>query len=823
MSNNKDKNGGGNPDVPNLSELFGDSAKLNVTERDVFGGDLSALRRDNSRSSVELNSTPNPNTYCGRKPFNYTQFILIANLVVVTGILIYMVRRPAGIVAIPAAASADTVTPESADPISTRPDDTTDPATVLKTMDLGRHTTQTLNEAISLQTAEGLYAAREYRKAAYVYEQLRRNLTTRTPQDEALADWLTLQMALCLQKSQEQDLMADLFARATNSRSPAVRALTHYNLAFIQNHNRSFLEARRQAYQTLALLKTIEAYIPQTVEADCYFLAAEAMTRYLLQANNLGDNLPGILWSDSQPIHSLSVTNQTQLGVLLTENIKTHSKAVLSPVIEYDQHRSFGSQWSAYAIDGPLDQLLQQFASEAGINLNLSSLTSAIRQHKTNLFMELVDRNYLAEVAVGSVGMIWRFDGQTGILVDPAAFEDTDTLKTTMVQEAIAMWQRFLIRYRGDHRTPNVHYCLGQLYTIAEQSPTSLGEYKLLATQYPNNPLAPYALLGSSRIKTNLRDYTGAQTDLNELLIRYPNAQIMDEALLYLAEATMNNGSYAEAKEMFLRVYHLNVSREARRRSAFGLGKCAYSQQLYTDAVKWLDQTLTLITDKKDKLLSSTCYMLGKAYIQTGRFVEAANTLRMALDGNLANSEYVQIILELANAETRQERFWVALKILESIPESRLNQEDSVAVMIAKARLYRQIDVPSAAISLLRRKIQFIAESELRAQLSLELAECYMQNRELTPARNELNDAIQNLPTGRESQRAVLLLARIARLNLNNEQAESLCKEALKMNIYDETLQREIYDLLGMLYTEQQAYDRAALAYAGLLEQRENQ
>ncbi len=109
------------------------------------------------------------------------------------------------------------------------------------------------------------------------------------------------------------------------------------------------------------------------------------------------------------------------------------------------------------------------------------------------------------------------------------------------------MWQRFLLRYRGDHRTPNAHYCLGQLYTISDQTPTALGEYKLLATQYSNNPLAPYALLGSSRIKTNLQDYTGAQDDLNEFLIRYPNSKIMDEALLHLAEATMNNGSYAEA------------------------------------------------------------------------------------------------------------------------------------------------------------------------------------------------------------------------------------------------------------------------------------
>jgi hypothetical protein len=130
-------------------------------------------------------------------------------------------------------------------------------------MNLGQHTTDVLDGAISLQTAEAFYAAREYSKAAYVYERLRRNLTTHTLQDEVLADWLTLQMALCLQKSQEKDLMSDLFARAMKSRSHAVRVLTHYNLAFIQIQNRSFLEARLQAYQALALLKTIETHMPR--------------------------------------------------------------------------------------------------------------------------------------------------------------------------------------------------------------------------------------------------------------------------------------------------------------------------------------------------------------------------------------------------------------------------------------------------------------------------------------------------------------------------------------------------------------------------------
>ncbi|NLW84154.1 MAG: tetratricopeptide repeat protein [Phycisphaerae bacterium] len=819
MSQKKEHNSGSKAAIPNLSELFGDAVKLDVTTLDVFGGDLSEIRQEERYRSEVSDLVPAAAYRKGSGSFTLTQFVLIVNLVVLTGILVYLVFRPAGITGVSAGTLTQTQSSEPAPPVLPQVEDAADPATLLHRIDLGRHTAEALDEAVSLQTAEAFYAAKDYHKAAYVYERLRRNLTTRTPENEALADWLTLQMALSLQKSQEQAVIAELFDRALNSRWPAVRALTHYNLAYIQAHNCSFAEARRHAFTAMALLKTIEDQLPLIVEADCYFLAAEALTRDLLRANNLDADLPGVLWSDSQPVHTFAVTDQAQLIAILTAGIEPLSQSVVSPKIEFDPSRSIGLRWSAYAMDAPLEQLFQQYAAQAEINLILSDLPASVRQQRTTLFLPQVERNYLAEVAAGAAGLFWRFDGATAQLYDPAEFADSDSLNAMMTQEAIAVWQRFMLRYRGDHRTPNAHYCLGRLYTLSEQAPTAMGEYKLLATQYANNPLAPYALLGSSRIKTELRDYTGAQADLNELLIRYPNAKILDEALLALAEATMNNGGYSEAAEMFQRVYYLNVSQAARRRSAFGLGTCVFRQGQADKAVTWLTQTLELMTDLNDSRLPETCYMLGQAYIETGRFVEAAETLRMALGAKLSNRDYVRIILELANAEMKQSHYVAALNILEGIPEARLSQDDSVELMLAKSRLYRQIDLPSTAISMLRRRVPFVAESRLRAQLSLELAECYVHNDELTPARNELNEAIGALPAGRDSQRAAFLLARIAWLNGNKKQAEAICLDVLNLNIQVETLRREVYDLLGEIYTQEKAFDRAALAYAGLLEQ----
>ncbi len=598
-----------------------------------------------------------------------------------------------------------------------------------------------------------------------------------------------------------------------------MRALANYNLAFIQNHNRSYLEARQRAFGALALMRTLESYLPSTVEADCYFVAAEALTRYLMRTGNLGDTLPGTLWSDSQAIYTLPVTDQQQLAAMLGAGMDMLSgTATLTPKVGYDPQRSLGAQWSAYAVDAPLDELLKQYAVQARMDLLLGNLTAVSGGRPTTVYLPQTDRHWLAEVAVGATGLLWRFDGQSGSVYDLADFQWLDQMRTTLVQEAVSMWQRFLLRYRGDHRTPNAHYCLGLLYNIADQGTTAMGEYKLLVTQFPNNPLAPHALLNASKIKTNLRNYAGAGADLNELLIRYPNCKILDEAMLYLAEATMSNGNLAEAHEMYRRVYYLDVNQDARRMAALGLGRCAYAFGKYEEAAKWLLEGIGKTIDKQDSRRAEVLLMLGRAYIQLGKYTEASSVLRTSLDSRLDKQMYVQTILELAGAEARQNQYLRALQILESVPEERLSQEESVDVMLERARLYRTIGVPTTGISLLRRKIEFVAESRLRALMSLELAECYVQNGEYTPARNELKDAMPYLPTGTLTHRAALLLAQIARQDGRLEQAEAICLDALRMGIEDASLRQQYYELLGAIYTAQKFYDRAALAYAGVIE-----
>jgi hypothetical protein len=75
------------------------------------------------------------------------------------------------------------------------------------------------------------------------------------------------------------------------------------------------------------------------------------------------------------------------------------------------------------------------------------------------------------------------------------------------------------------------------LYALSGQTPTALGEYKLLAIHTPIN----HWTLSASCVRANTDQSAGicrSTERSDELLIRYPMGKIIDELMLYLAEAT---------------------------------------------------------------------------------------------------------------------------------------------------------------------------------------------------------------------------------------------------------------------------------------------
>ena len=797
--------------APAESDIFAGQVEREVSVRDIFGGDETFFDQIEGVSEPSLVTQASRTVAKAASKFSsVTNIILIINIVVITGIVVFLLVKPP--VAAIQAQSAEQTTGGDVEDIQTAKAGP-EPEPVIEKRDAAA-----LDKASSLQLAETLYREGQYSKAHYVFDKLSKNLTTHIPADAFLKDYMQLRMALCLQKMGDNTDVSRLFTNALQSRSPVVRAMANYHLIFIEIHNKQYLSARTRAYRTLALLRTFNNNFSPTLEVDCYFMLAEALTRHILTMNNAPDTFPGKLWSETMRIETIDEMPQNQLRTFLQTGVYQLSEGALVPQIGKNPHLSVGSQWSIVSLDTPLEELFTRFASASDMNINWNNTQTVDRNKGVTIFLPTASKQFIAEVIAGSIGLICRFYDDTITIYNPEFYNNLNDHKEMLIREAISVWRRFPLRYRGDHRTANAHYALALMLEYADENIAAMGEYRLIASRYSHNRLAPYALLNSSRLKTNMHDYTGASEDLTELIIQYPDTKVIDQASLYLAEATMAKKIYKDAIRMFHKVYNIDLNPESRCNAAYGLGKCYYETKQHKEAKKWLIHAIRLTDDITDHRLSNAYYMLGKTNIELKDYQQASIALKNALGTSTPKEEYLQIILKLIEAEVKQGKYVVALNILENVSISQLSQEDACKLLITKSRILRDLDLSETGISLLRRKIEFIADSQLRAELTLELAKAYADVGDYRVARKELTDIISDLPKGTLLNQANLMLIDIAIKLGDYEEAKYICLQFLS-HIENAEMKQKASNYLGQIYTKLNQMNKAALAFAGIFEQ----
>ncbi len=809
-------------------DVFSSKVMLDSSEEELFVGDLSFLK-DLTSSTVSCSKrradapSPTGRLLCITLGCN---FIL---MLVVAGVLWFKPAKVVSIKVTEPSLPATVQSPEEAEtqaPVSNQNQQVSvvgpgceKLAEAFEKVVLTPQDQAFLQRGVSLKTADDLFAAGRYMEAGYVYNQISQNWSSSATNGQYLRDFLKLRIGVCMYRAGESHAQEECFTQALQSRASYVRGAACYYMACIRFKNQDYLEARQKAYQAIALCKSFEDMLLTNVEADMYFLIGDSLTREVLGLYNMGYELPGRDWSDSLTDIWPEETDALRLEEALCRTAERIGQGAGNPRLTVDLNRPVGSQWSLVCLQSPLEETLWKIVSEGNLKAVWADDSQAFKTYPVTAYMMFVPQQYVAETVCGSTGLIWCFDGQNVSILNPNHYTDFELQRKALIGESISIWQRFLMRYRSDNRIPNVHYALGRLYTFTGQFAAALGEFKLLQGRFSQNDLAPYAYLEAGKIKVDMKDYEGAGHDLNEMLLQYSDCPIVGEVTLYLAQTTLEGGQIERAKELFKKSFQINLSQAGKCQAAAGLGRCAYVQQNWSEAQTWLSQAMELLQDKNNILVGDICFMLGRSYVELGQYAKAAEVLRTALNSKLSQKEYLRAILELVEAESRQQNFLEALNILEQVPPAQLSQEDSCDLLIAKARILSEIGVTEQGVSLLRKKIEFVADSHLRARLTLELAVSYMAMQDYTLARRELNSVIQDMPDAYHAARATLVLAQIIEKIGQPERAEDLCLALLADPQTESKLRNEAFDLLGRIYTSQKYYEKAALAFAGILPQ----
>ncbi len=668
-------------------------------------------------------------------------------------------------------------------------------------------------EPLSLQIADQLHLRGDFQNALITYEKLFQRLPP-TEEQQPLRDFLLLRMALCSKNAGNINQADTLFRTVSLSRLPMLRALARYHQSTTLIERERYLEAATKAYQAIALIEVVDYDKPwaHAVQRQCRFLVAEALTRSLLSLRDADTDLPRQLWSRHPDVDPFVNLNEPQLKVFLASGVEKLNEALLSPQIRAATEEG---HWSVVCNGAPIEELLSRFATNTKLNLRWIDNGQAtldeetVRRRPVYLYLTSATVQQVMTIAAGSVGLLAQMDDTESIrILDPSVYTSLADHTSLLTDECISLWQRFLLTAADDTRVSNGHFALGLLHAVRDRRDDAIAEYNLVANRFARDPLAPYALLHSGKLKVTLRDYVGAKEDFSQLVDLYPDSELSDRACLYLADTTMKAGLYVEATGLYRKVYDLGLSIESQTESAFGAGRCFYETEDYEQAAKWLNRYVTLTRDQNRRAFHMACLLLGKTYLALEKPEQAHAALRLALNGDLSRQQHVETAAMLVKTYIQQGLFVEGLNILEGAQAWQLSQQEMIELLLLRARILRAMGLVDKAILVLRERSQFLPNPELKGKVALELAACYSDIRQFESARKTLSEMFALVEPGSLAHQIGCELANVCLHVGQAGQAISVCSQLLASAT--NTAEREqISAMLAEAFREQREYDRA--------------
>ena len=819
------------------------AAHEQLSAHDVFAGDedFYKLLQDSAEDSPADPALTRRQSEEGAvrwRRFSSVQRVLAVCIVAVALMLVYvLVKYPSGRLDSPASTAVENLAADSqqrpasepsvTESVQAEPEQTQEPEPK-QTQEPEPEQTQepepviSLTQPMSLEVARNFFMQKDYEKARLAYRQLREALPAH---EELLRDFLQLRMAVCSLAVGDLEQASRLLVMISRSPSPAVRTVANFRLSLLEIRRKRYLRARTRAYNALALIKAVEFDDDWVLalECDCHFLVAECLTRHILSLSHAESDLPGDLWAGhSASLDPFSGLNEAQLRTSISSGSEHLGKGLLGPRI---RELAYPSRWAAVSYGAPIEELLGKFAASAKLDVRWAfdgpsapDSEDAFRQRPVSLYLPAATSQQIVLAAAGSVGLLAHLENDPGkekvTIYDPIAYTSLHEHISFLSQQAISLWQKFVLTFYSDQRVGNAHFVMGLLQSQAARPTEAIAEYKLVANRFSQTQVAPFALFHSSKVKSGLRDHHGAREDLKQLVEQYDDCDIYGQAYLRLADATMEAGLRADAALVYKRVYDFGLSRESKTAAAIGAAQCFYETQAYEDAAKWLTRYINLARADGNDNLYSAHFMLGQTNLALGQYQEACDAFQYALVEQSSRQQYVEAITALVNGHIEQEQFIDALDALENVRSVALSKEQSVDMLLLRSKIFRLLGLADTAIVSLRDRAEYVSDLQLGARIAFELAQCYIAKGNLNDARRHLSEILGVVGPGSLAQQTALELTDVCLKLGRSAQAVSLCLQLLRSNLPPERRQ-EALRFLAEAYNLQKDYDKAALALSG--------
>ena len=192
------------------------------------------------------------------------------------------------------------------------------------------------------------------------------------------------------------------------------------------------------------------------------------------------------------------------------------------------------------------------------------------------------------------------------------------------------------------------------------------------------------------------------------------------------------------------------------------------------------------------------------------KYEQACDAFQFAITEQSSREQYVEAVKALVQGYIEREDFVKALDALENTRSVSLSQQQFVEMLIQRSRIYRKLGLFDTAIDLLKNRSDFVTERQLNAEISLELANCYLAGDNLEMGRNYLSEVLQVAEPGEMSQKAAKKMAQVCLELGYSEQAVSVCRQILDTGISGD-LKSDVRKILAQALNQEKKYEEAAL------------
>jgi len=661
---------------------------------------------------------------------------------------------------------------------------------------------------VSWEQAEKDYRAGHYGLALAHYVSLVEQWE-KLPGDQLVCDFLRLRLANCLVQLNDLSGGREWYQLTSQSRSPAVRASSLYQLAALELLEGQHLRARALAMQALVSAATAESSALTNFQAQCDALGARALTE---KAVRLWGGQWASPWRDVPQVDPFAGLAEKPLRLLLTLG-----SAVELPLAVRVTPVSTGGT-TLYAVRcsrAPLEDVLARVASASGMDVHWVNVPPAVRQRAVTLALPAVNPSRAVELSCGVAGLIGRCVGDRIEVLDTDAFAEQSRQRQSLANEAQSAWRRYVLRYPEDRHVGEALYAVGGMMEALDEPVSAVNEYQLLVTNHRRSPMAPKALYRCATLRLGLKQYAQARRDLTELLDLFPDYAALDEVELSLGEATLAEGLPREALKIFERVVVRQTSPAATATATLSSGLCHQRLGQHEQALTWIGRFLRMDSRPSPAMLALADMAMARSYLALDKPTEAVGCLQSLLRiGGVEMMVEVEAALLLAEVQLERGRYGGALSALARLSNYELMESQNIRYVLTTVSAYSRSGLTDKAVTFARSRTGAIRDTRQVARVQVELARGHRLSGELEQAQRLLSTWLPKLPPEQAADASVDL-AEICLLLDKPLQTVALLKDQVA-DLPDAALRARAVGVLGRAYMALGHPEQAATVYAKL-------